>query len=106
MSADNGIYILQSKDGFRIAHAQAIENIYWNFEKKELTDEINPKILYDYFHKSPVFKTVEEVTKEAIRIYEEIIQDDFCPIVEYGICDITGWEDKEFPKEGTNEKDI
>jgi hypothetical protein len=29
MSADNGIYILKTKDGqYRVAHAQAIENIY------------------------------------------------------------------------------
>jgi hypothetical protein len=29
MSADNGIYILKTLDGFRVAHLQAIDNIYW-----------------------------------------------------------------------------
>lgn len=29
MSADNGIYILKTKDQYRVTHAQAIENIYW-----------------------------------------------------------------------------
>lgn len=29
MSADNGIYILKTLDGYRVAHLQAIENIYW-----------------------------------------------------------------------------
>ena len=29
MSADNGVYILKSKDGFRVAHLQCIENLYW-----------------------------------------------------------------------------
>lgn len=31
MSADNGIYILQTKDQYRVVHLQAIENIYWSF---------------------------------------------------------------------------
>lgn len=30
MSADNGVYILKTKDQFRVIHAQAIENIYTN----------------------------------------------------------------------------
>lgn len=29
MSADNGIYILQSLDGYRIIEASAIENLHW-----------------------------------------------------------------------------
>jgi hypothetical protein len=29
MSADNGIYILKTKDGYRVKHLQAIENIFW-----------------------------------------------------------------------------
>lgn len=30
MSADNGIYILQTKDQYRVAHLQAIDNITWS----------------------------------------------------------------------------
>jgi hypothetical protein len=34
MSADNGIYILKTIDGqYRVAHAQAIENIYANYSE-------------------------------------------------------------------------
>ena len=29
MSSDNGIYVLQTLDGWRVSHLQAIENIYW-----------------------------------------------------------------------------
>jgi hypothetical protein len=97
MSADNGIYILQTKDGWRVIHAQAIENIYWDEEKKEITEEINPHILREYFEDCEVFPTREEAIKEAELIYDDIVQDDFCPIVEYGICFITGVEDIEFP---------
>lgn len=30
MSADNGIYILRTKDQYRVAHLQAIDNILWS----------------------------------------------------------------------------
>lgn len=29
MSSDNGIYLLQTLDGFRVIHAQGIDNIFW-----------------------------------------------------------------------------
>lgn len=31
MSADNGIYILKTKDQYRVAHLQAIENVSWSY---------------------------------------------------------------------------
>ena len=30
MSADNGIYLVQFKDGWRVAHLQGIDGIYWH----------------------------------------------------------------------------
>uniref|UniRef100_A0A6M3JEI8 Uncharacterized protein n=1 Tax=viral metagenome TaxID=1070528 RepID=A0A6M3JEI8_9ZZZZ len=121
MSSDNGIYCLQSKDGFRVAHLQAIDNLYWwriyqcdceiNEDNEdwdtcskcgahivnEQREKINPITLKNYFGDSKVFKTKEEVLLEANKIYEEILEG-CCPIVEYGIQFIGGWEEKEFPK--------
>lgn len=99
MSADNGVYILQSLDGFRVIHAQAIENLYW-WEIEDcgkMVDRLNPQELKRYFGKCKVFSTKEEADKEAQKIYDEIMKDDFCPIVEYGISYIKGWENKFFP---------
>jgi len=125
MSADNGIYILHSKDGYRVAHLQAIENIYWwdtccdnpNVVEKEHDEiyvipiclncgterpdaeersEICPKRLKEMFGDAKYFETREEAFEEACRMYNEIMNDDFCPIVEYGIQFIE--YDKEFPK--------
>ena len=127
MSADNGIYILKSLDGYRVTHAQAIENLHWwdnccdnpdvvddelkedcfyhttckncgskNPEAEE-RNELNPKILKQYFGECKIFVTNEEAFKEAKKIYDEIMEDDFCPIVEYGIGYIKGWENKFFP---------
>jgi hypothetical protein len=35
-----------------------------------------------------VFQTKKEALKKATEIYEKIMNDDFAPIVEYGICEI------------------
>jgi len=126
MSADNGIYILQSLDGYRVTHAQAIENLHWwnnccdnpnvveddlkdgcsyhdvcqNCKTKdpesEERDELNPKWLLQYFGKCTVYHTEKKALEEATNIFEEIM-DDNIGIVEYGISFIRGWEDKFFP---------
>lgn len=129
MSADNGIYILETSDGFRVTHAQCIENIYWwstccsdprlseeinddlfyhercsscgtldpEFERREA---INPRQVYDYFHDSDVYFTIEAAMQEADRLYLEITNDDCCGIVEYGIQMIHGLENEVFPNRG------
>ena len=97
MSADNGIYILQSSDGYRVIHTQAIENLWWWGDEPKTESEINPKYLKSYFGKAPTFKTRNEAWDEALRMYNEIMNGDF-PILEYGICIIPGWEDKPFPE--------
>lgn len=72
MSADNGIYILPSpKDGkieFRVAHAQAIENI-----------DYDPLYEVLLFKNAPVFQTY----KEAI-VYADKLAEDY-DFLEYGI---------------------
>lgn len=81
MSADNGIYILHTKDGYRVTHAQAIENINYMPDKTGF----NLRILYQYFSQSDCYKEKKDATDKAVELYEEIINDDFCPICEYGI---------------------
>lgn len=100
MSADNGIYILKAKDGYRVVHAQAIENLWW-WDDDHHNYEINPKYLYDYFFRCKVFKTNAEACSYADMLYDELM-DDFS-IIEYGIQHIEGWEDKEFPTEGSDQ---
>ena len=102
MSADNGIYILKAKDGYRVVHAQAIENLWWWDELHDDSDELNPKYIFDYFNGSKVFKTKQEALSNAKKLYNEIINSGF-PVIEYGIEWIEGWEDKEFPTEGSDE---
>ncbi len=84
MSADNGIYIHKFRNGYKVIHAQAIENVYWWKENNKWVekDKINPKILYDYFKDSPIFKTEDEAYKYAFKLYKEH------GYVEYGVCEI------------------
>lgn len=100
MSADNGIYILVTKGEYRVIHAQAIENLWW-WERDEgsLKDgrKLNPKRVIQYFGKAKVFRTNEAAWNEARKLYKKIMQSDI-PVLEYGVQEITDWEDKEFPK--------
>lgn len=83
MSADNGVYILHTKDGYRVAHAQAIDNIIYQPDDSGF----NLRQLYFKFERSKVYSK-KEAHKKAFEIYEEIMNDDFCPICEYGIQEI------------------
>ena len=85
MSADNGIYILEMKDQARVIHAQAIENLWWSdLSNREVTNMVPTRIVEYYGSAEPM--TIDEAYDKAKDIYDEIMNDDFCPIVEYGIC--------------------
>jgi len=87
MSADNGIYIAKFPDGFRVAHAMAIENIdYYPKGSQERKDTLNR-----YFGASKVFQTKEEAILEGHRMEEEIMNSDY-PILEYGVSYIGEYE--------------
>ena len=102
MSADNGIYILKANDGYRVVHAQAIENLWWWDEGTgSEKGELNPKYIYDYFYRCPLLKTKEAALSYADMLYNDIMDSGF--YTEYGIQYIDGWEDKEFPTEGSEQ---
>jgi hypothetical protein len=89
MSADNGIYIAHFPHGFRVIHAQAIENIDWARDHDGKTIKnvglVSLKeTLRDYFMRSKVFKSISDVNKEAWLLEQEIMDSDF-PVLEYGI---------------------
>ena len=88
MSADNGVYILKTPDGkngfeYRVVHAQAIDNIYWEHP------DGNPEQVVNYFGKCQVFKNGSDAFNKANDLVKEIISDEFCPILEYGVSQIS-----------------
>lgn len=88
MSADNGIYIAEFPDGFRVVHTQAIDNLHFHeADSKEWHQTIE-----DYYGEAGVF-TKEKAYGEALRLEKKAI--DEMGFTEYGICSI-GFFDHKF----------
>jgi hypothetical protein len=85
MSADNGIYILETQipetdlREYRVAHAQAIDNLYYDVETGEHRHNFIPQVAFQYFGKCEVFFDPEEALTYANGLAEEY------PILEYGV---------------------
>jgi len=87
VSADNGIYILETLKGeYRVVHTQAIENYQWDAATNSETDDPDIHIINarKIWKGCSVFKTKEEARQEAESLYDEIMESDF-PVLEYGI---------------------
>lgn len=78
MSADNGIYILKLKDEARIIHAQAIENVYWNYTNSDEDSSLNFAELYWYFQHATITNH-EEMYNVAHNMSKGIY------VLEYGV---------------------
>ena len=92
-SADNGIYILKTPDNkgsfeYRVVHAQAIDNIYWDDNNPNGNTEGNPVQVVNYFGNCTVLTHQDHARHLAESMAKEVLADDFCPILEYGINEI------------------
>jgi len=96
MSADNGVYILETKGSdcyeYRVSYTTAIDNIeyepdYGRFNKEWLIRIFGNSVIYTN-EVNALFDAIE--IKKAIEKYGDFI--------EYGICNIDA-SDIEFPKE-------
>ena len=76
MSADNGIYIHKFDEGFKVCHAQCIENIHWHPDESGY----NQDELETYFEGSLLYKTEDEALRAASALLKEV------EWTEYGIC--------------------
>lgn len=91
MSADNGIYILQTAGPeFRVAHQQNIDDIYGNFSDESLRWQGDPEVMLDYFQNAPIFSNLEEALDKASDMSYDY------EYLEYGICVITDFKDWNF----------
>jgi hypothetical protein len=91
MSADNGIYILQTEGPeFRVAYQQTIDNIYGNFSDESFQWQGDPEMMLEYFEDAPVFSNLEEALDKASDMSYDY------EYLEYGICVITDFKDWNF----------
>jgi hypothetical protein len=97
MSADNGIYILESisplsndnddpTHEYRVIEAQAIDNIFYHPDSGPEDTPYHPHLV-QYFNQSQIYQTKDEAYTEAQKMYDRIMDDDY-GIIEYGISEI------------------
>jgi hypothetical protein len=91
MSADNGTYILQTYGPeFRVAHVQAIDNIYGDWNETTSSWSGDPKFILDIFGSSKVFTEIEEAWDAALAIDASVAYS------EYGTCLIKEFQERKF----------
>lgn len=91
MSADNGIYILEtSGPEFRVTYAQAIDNIYGKFNDDTHHWNGNMNMIVDYFRESEIFYTFEAAMEHARGLSKNYTY------LEDGVCIISDFKDRHF----------
>jgi hypothetical protein len=91
MSADDGIYVLQTYGPeYRIIHAQAIDNIYSEYIVESHTWTPDVDAIVNHFGKSKVYKTLDEAWDFALQMEEDV---GYC---EYGLCLIRDFREYDF----------
>ena len=121
MSADNGIYIgrfpvqgyehLANTDmaiyEYRVIHAQAIENLeFFSEEQAELEKKFNgenPRAIVEYFGDAYPFSDGTRAREKAFQMEQEILNDAYCPILEYGINSMSFRKPMSFYREHAKE---
>lgn len=80
MSADNGIYVLETNEGQqRVIHAQAIENLHWNHVSSSMTSQPVCTRIIEYFGNSKATRN----KNVAFYVARKMAETQF---TEYGIC--------------------
>ncbi|MFC8686009.1 hypothetical protein [Brevibacillus porteri] len=79
MSADNGVYILKTRDQYRVAYAHAIENLWWNYAKRISEKEMVSTRLAELYGSKRYTKDAEK----AMKVAQDIARDS--GYLEYGI---------------------
>ena len=81
MSADNGIYILVTKDQYRVIHAQAIDNLTFSHVNRN-NRELVPTRIVEYYSNCKYTRNIDLARKIAFSMARRY------PVLEYGISEI------------------
>ena len=90
MSADNGIYILETQGPeFRVKEMAAVDNIYWDDSQQKMVRDPDVMIANarEMWDGCEVYTDKTSALVEADRIFFEIMASNF-PVLEYGISTI------------------
>lgn len=90
MSADNGIYILQTRGPeFRVGYHMAIDNIYGNFSDESYRWQGDPVVMTAYFQFDRMFSDLEQALDyaEELSYNYEYLEDGICVISDFSDWD-------------------
>ena len=94
MSADNGVYILETKGPeFRVAYAQGIDNIYGNFNDDTGHWDGDDEAMQFLFKDALVYDDLDVALDKAHEIADNY------EYLEYGICILADFRNKHFNQE-------
>ena len=82
MSADNGIYILETIGEYRVQHLQGVDNLWWDDEEEDYVNHITECVkdnAREMWGDAPTFTNKQDVLVYATELAEQY------PILEYGI---------------------
>jgi hypothetical protein len=91
MSADNGIYILETEGPeYRVAHMQAVENYMWDEDARDYSNnpDVHIRNARTMWRNCKAFTNKMDAANLAFEMEEKILSDDFYPILECGISTI------------------
>lgn len=86
MSADNGIYILQTYGPeYRIVYVHAIDNIFGRFDESTHHFKGDTEMILRYFGEAPVYTDLEQAWDDANKMAEDYdwLEDGVCLIKDY-----------------------
>lgn len=79
MSADNGIYILKTKDQYRVAHLQAIDNVLWSYARNGRQSRLVPTRVVEMWGGGRFTRSREKALAIAYKWADRL------PVCEYGV---------------------
>ena len=90
MSADNGIYILQTKGPeYRVAYHQNIDAVYGEFSDESYQWQGDPVSMMEYFGNAPVFTDIEDALDKAeeLSYNYDYLEDGICVLSDFAEWD-------------------
>lgn len=85
MSLDNGVYILCTKDQYRVLETTNIEELYYNSKTQLYDNKLQEDQLYKYFAECKYTYNYIKALLIAHKIYNDLVNKKGC---EYGIKEI------------------
>lgn len=93
MSASNGVFVLHTKDGYRVNYCANIDALYMNIDDNTYKWVPSLKVMKEVFGGLQVFSTKEE----ALEVAKGIAMKHESDTLEWGIAVLENFKDMEFP---------